>query len=94
MSNVVIPNKIATPLAKAQGEFHAVFSKPANSSTATVFVGDKGSARDLSQISKNTATASLAGGILHVNLGAAAAGRSAAGLAAEVSHPGAILTRG
>ena len=94
MSNVVIPSKIATPLASVKGEFHAVFSKPANSSTATVFVGDAHSAAALSEVSKTTASASLKGGILHVNLGAAAAGRSAAGLAAEVAHSGAILTHG
>ncbi|MGD0774888.1 MAG: hypothetical protein ABSC05_18905 [Candidatus Solibacter sp.] len=94
MSNVVIPKTIATPFAKTTGDFQAIYSKPAGSTSATVFVGDANSAAALSGISKSTAAASLKGGILHVNLGAGAAARSAAGLAAEATHPGAILTHG
>jgi len=81
MSNLVIPKSIPAAFAATSGNFHAVFTKPAGTDVATVFVAGKGS--DLTSVSKATASATFTGGVLHVNLGSAAAGRSSAGLAAE-----------
>lgn len=87
-NTLIIPRTIKTPFAATKGTFKAVYSKPANSSDATVFVAAQGEVLDA--VSKTPATATLKSGILHVNLGAHASSRSAAGLAAE----GTTITHG
>ncbi len=91
MANLVIPKSIPAAFAKS-GKFDAVYTKPAGADTATVFVAGHGAS--LSTVSKATASASLQNGILHVGLGAQAASRSAAGLAAEEVVKVAALAHG
>lgn len=91
MANLVIPKTVAAAFAN-NGTFQAVYTKPAGSDSATVFVAGKGAS--LATVSKATATATFTGGILHVGLGAQAAARSSAGLAAEEVVRGAALAHG
>lgn len=85
---IKIPASVGAAFEKTQGTFTATYSKPAHSDVATVFVASSGSAGALKSVAKETAHASLQNGVLHVNLGAKASSRSAAGLAAESPEHG------
>lgn len=95
MANTIkIPASVGAALEKTQGTFTAAYSKPAGSDVATVFVASSGSARALQSVAKDTASAQLQNGVLHVNLGAKASSRSAAGLAADsVENAAATIER-
>jgi hypothetical protein len=85
MAQTVIPSSIPTPLQGAEGDYKVLYSKPAGSEIATVFVASSAQSAKINAISKSAASASLVNGVLHLNLGASAAARSAAGLASETS---------